>query len=105
MITVQPIEQWRAFQVFEDREVECSECSGTGECECCGRDCLECDGSGFGGLQSLSQTEIEARYFDEVMESLQRLCAFSSRHDFLEEAGAFIKRYGRPGKMRNSIIH
>lgn len=105
MITIQPLYEWQALQVFEDREVECRECDGTGECECCSRDCLACGGSGMGGIETLSQVEIEARYFHEVIETLQRLCAFSSRHDFLDEAGAFIKRYGRPGSMRNSVIH
>lgn len=95
MITVEPIEEWKARQVFEEVEAKCPECNGDGECECCGRECLSCGGSGTAGMQELPEREVEARYFREVVESLQRLCAFSSRHDFLDEMGEFIKRHGR----------
>lgn len=99
MVTVEPLEAWRERQVFEDVEAECDECEGSGDCHCCGRECLECGGSGLQGFRSLSDFEVETRYFREVIESLQRLCAFSRRHDFLDEVGAFIKRNGRPGRM------
>ena len=106
MITVEPLHEWKERQVFEEREVECYECGGSGECECCGRECLGCGGSGFDGLEDVPDREIEALYFNEVMDSLKRLCAFSSRHDFLTEAGDFIKTHGRLDQPSwNRIIH
>jgi hypothetical protein len=76
-------------------ELKCTECAGTGECPCCERDCLACHGSGY-QLKTLSDSEIHAMYFSEMIESLKKLCAYSSRHDFLAEAGDFIKQNGRP---------
>lgn len=95
MITVEPIEEWRERHTFDATEEECEECGGTGECPCCERECLECHGSGFREV-NFSEREIRSRYFEEVMEAIKRLCAFSSRHDFLTEAGDFIKAHGRP---------
>ncbi|MDR5867262.1 hypothetical protein [Halomonas koreensis] len=108
MITIEPLYQWQERQVFVEVETECAECDGTGECECCGRECRVCEGTGSAGLQALSAHDIEQRYFSEVIESLQRLCAFSSRHDFLDEVGAFIKRHGRLDYhpvVRHRILH
>jgi len=110
MITVESLHKWKERQDLEawEKEEECEECDGTGECPCCERECLECDGTGITGLKKLSDKEVEARYFREVMESIKRLCAFSSRHDFLTEAGAFIKQQGRldlPPWERRKTLH
>lgn len=107
MITVEPFWKWVEPHQLEPVEEECHACSGTGECECCGRECLACDGTGS-VLEEPSERELEARYFNEVMDSLKRLCAFSSRHDFLQEAGDFIKASGRmdlPPWNRHRITH
>ncbi len=95
MITVEPLEEWKTRQAFEEVEADCQECHGDGECECCGRECLSCGGSGLSGFQELPEREVERRYFEEVVSSLKRLCAFSSRHDFLDEMSDFIKQHGR----------
>ncbi|MBB3142784.1 hypothetical protein [Halomonas organivorans] len=108
MVTIEPLDEWKARQVFEEVEAECEECAGKGECECCGRECLSCGGSGTAGMQALPDRDVEVRYFKDVIESLQRLCAFSSRHDFLDEVGAFIKRHGRLDyhpAIRQRILH
>lgn len=94
MITVEPLLEWQERQVFEEVEVPCRECDGDGDC-ICGRECRACGGSGIDDIRSVPEGEIEQRYFNEVMDSLRRLCAFSSRHDFLIEAGDFIKAHGR----------
>lgn len=80
---------------IKEQELECSECDGDGTCPCCERDCLECGGTGS-KLKTLTDREVHAMYFVSVMKSLQKLCAYSSRHDFLTEAGDFIKANGRP---------
>jgi len=101
MITVMSLNEYKtaALEEIEEQEGECTECEGTGICPCCERECEECDGFGT-KPKKLSDTEIHAMYFSEVMESLKKLCAFSSRHDFLTEAGDFIKHHGRPDMRR-----
>lgn len=94
MITVEPLASWEQRHDFEPVEQVCEECSGLGDCECCGRECLTCGGTGS-VIEDRPDFEIEQLYFHEVMDSLKRLCAFSSRHDFLTEAGDFIKANGR----------
>lgn len=97
MITVMSLTEYKtaALEAIEEQEDECTECEGEGICPCCDRECKACDGFGT-KPKKLSDTEIHAMYFSEVMESLKKLCAFSSRHDFLTEAGNFIKQHGRP---------
>lgn len=95
MITVEPLTEWKERQVFEEVDTDCDECGGDGECSCCERECLECGGTGKSGMQQISEKEVEQRYFNDVMDSIKRLCAFSTRHDFLTEAGDFIKSTGR----------
>ncbi|WP_417618778.1 hypothetical protein [Oceanisphaera sp.] len=104
MITTISLPEYSASlgEDIKEQEFECSECDGTGECPCCERDCKACDGTGS-KLKTLSDSEIHAMYFDEVIESLKKLCAFSSRHDFLAEAGDFIKQNGRPD-MRSAWL-
>lgn len=80
---------------LEEQEHECDECEGTGFCCCCSRVCQECDGDGQ-IMKVLTDREVHAMYFMAVMQSLKKLCAYSSRHDFLTEAGDFIKANGRP---------
>lgn len=94
MITVEPLVEWKDRHQFEAVEDECEECEGEGDCPSCGHTCEACGGLGRINKE-MSEREIEARYFHEVMESLKRLCAFSSRHDFLQEAGDVIKAIGR----------
>ncbi|MDN3561677.1 hypothetical protein [Vreelandella neptunia] len=97
MITTISLPEYSAAlgEDIKEQELECAECDGTGECPCCERDCLECDGTGS-KLKTLSDREVHAMYFVTVMKSLKKLCAYSSRHDFLIEAGDFIKANGRP---------
>lgn len=107
MITVQPYAEWEDRQCVAIDEEECDECCGTGECPCCERECLECHGSGFID-HTPNAAELYHRYFTEVMDSLKHLCAFSSHHDFLTEAGDFIKANGRldlPPWQRHRTIH
>ena len=105
MFTIEPFDQWRERHVFEQVETTCFECDGTGECECCGRECLECDGTGLGGVEDLPEFTVQERYFEEVVGMLSQVCAFTNRHDFLEEVGHFIKHHGRPGDMHIPGIH
>ncbi|RUR34505.1 hypothetical protein [Vreelandella nanhaiensis] len=90
------------LELIEELDADCEECDGTGVCPCCERECQECDGFGTKGKE-LSDCDIHAMYFQAVMLSLKKLCAYSSRHDFLTEAGDFIKTNGRPD-MRSAWL-
>lgn len=105
MITPVPLDEYKAMilNLLEEQEHECDECEGTGVCPCCERECKECDGWGV-KQKKVSDTDIHAMYFNAVMASLQKLCAYSSRHDFLTEAGDFIKHHGRPD-MRSAWLN
>ncbi|MFI0474655.1 hypothetical protein ACGLWX_18245 [Halomonas sp. HMF6819] len=105
MITPIPLPDYKntVLELVEYLESDCDECEGTGVCPCCERECQECDGFGTKN-KSVSDTEIHAMYFNAVMESLKKLCAYSSRHDFLNEAGDFIKHHGRPD-MRSAWLY
>jgi hypothetical protein len=97
MITPIPLSDYKTavLEAIEEQEEECTKCEGEGICPCCDRECKACDGFGT-KEKELSDTEIHAMYFNAVMVSLKKLCAYSSRHDFLTEAGDFIKHHGRP---------
>lgn len=105
MITIEPFAEWKDRQVFEQIEADCQECGGSGDCECCARECLSCGGSGIEGIEDLPAITVERRYFNNVMDALSQYCAYAKDQDFLDLAGGFIKQHGRPGAIRHQELH
>lgn len=96
-LTVISYQEWlnNNEEELEPVERDCPDCEGLGDCEGCGRECMRCDGEGT-VEEEPSRANLRQLHFDDVMRNVSRLCAWSSKHDFLEAAGEVVKILGRP---------